>query len=86
MNYQKLTLGELLQSRNETIKRNAVSIYKELNKNSCTHPAMVGDEYKQTCLNCGKEIIIKENPYNDNGKNGICIACKDKNPEGCTYC
>ena len=32
MDYSKLTLGELLSSRNETIKRNAVSILKVLQK------------------------------------------------------
>lgn len=32
MNYTKLTLGELLGSQNETIKRNAMSILKTLQK------------------------------------------------------
>ena len=30
MNYTKLTLGELLSSEDETIKRNAISILKQL--------------------------------------------------------
>lgn len=32
MNYSTLTLGELLSSENETIKRNAVSILRVLQK------------------------------------------------------
>lgn len=55
-NYQNLTLAELLQSRNNTIKRNAISIFKELEKTSCIHPVMVGDDKKQECLKCGKII------------------------------
>lgn len=48
MDYSKLTLGELLSSGNETIKRNAVSILKQLqNKFICFHP--------QPCLNCKKD-------------------------------
>lgn len=43
--YSKITLGELLSSENETIKRNAISILKQLqNKFICFHP--------QPCLNC----------------------------------
>lgn len=38
MNYTSITLGELLSSENETIKRNAVSILKVLQKmEECTH-------------------------------------------------
>jgi DNA polymerase III gamma/tau subunit len=33
MDYSKITLGELLSSENETIKRNAVSILKVLQNN-----------------------------------------------------
>jgi len=32
MNYTSITLGELLSSQNETIKRNATSILKQLQK------------------------------------------------------
>jgi hypothetical protein len=34
MDYSKITLGELLSSQNETIKRNAISILKTLQKES----------------------------------------------------
>lgn len=34
MDYSKLTLGELLSSQDETIKRNATSILKQLQRNA----------------------------------------------------
>lgn len=34
MDYSKITLGELLSSQNETIKRNAIGILKNLQKSS----------------------------------------------------
>lgn len=60
MNYKTLTLAELLQSRNNVIKRNAVSIYRELTKNSCVHTTMIGDDFKLECLDCGKIIKPQE--------------------------
>jgi len=36
MDYSKITLGELLSSDNETIKRNAISVLKQLQNNACT--------------------------------------------------
>lgn len=32
MDYSKITLGELLSSNNETIRRNAISILKEMQR------------------------------------------------------
>ena len=48
MDYSKITLGELLSSENETIKRHAVGILKTLQKN----PLKL-----KKCVNCGEEII-----------------------------
>lgn len=38
MNYTSITLGELLSSENETIKRNAISILKVLQKEKIVLP------------------------------------------------
>lgn len=46
MNYTSITLGELLSSENETIKRNAVSILKVLQKVTL---------YTYYCSNCGEK-------------------------------
>lgn len=43
MNYSKITLGELLSSENDTIKRNAVSVLKQLQK-------------RLECPKCGNKI------------------------------
>lgn len=53
MDYTKLTLGELLTHTNETIKRNAMSILKTLQKgNYCTrHGRLVGN-----CIACNESI------------------------------
>jgi len=32
------------------------------------------------------KLKAKKQKGDDSGKNGICVACKGKNPEGCTYC
>jgi hypothetical protein len=51
MNYTSITLGELLSSENETIKRNAISILKVLQKTR--------DERKpHKCVNCGENTLI----------------------------
>jgi hypothetical protein len=58
-NYSLITLGELLSSENETIKRNAVSILKQLQKNKCKHEnlQMYGDgRIEDWCPDCQKEI------------------------------
>ena len=52
-----LILSYLLQAKNETIRRNAMSIYKIMQK--CQHIAQVGDDYKTVCLECG--AVIKQN-------------------------
>jgi hypothetical protein len=49
MNYSIITLGELLSSENETIKRNAVSILKVLQKTE-NHKCYI--EYKESCPEC----------------------------------
>ncbi len=62
MNYTTLTLGELLTHTNETIKRNAMSILKTLQKGTptkCKHKIDI-DKY---CVMC------------DTFKNGICGDC-----------
>lgn len=47
MNYTTQTLGELLASQNETIRRNTMSILKTLQKNMFV------------CLNCGTMLTTK---------------------------
>lgn len=47
MNYTNITLGELLSSENETIKRNAIGILKALQKKD-----------KKTCVCCGEETFM----------------------------
>jgi len=50
MDYSKLTLGELLSSQNETIKRNAISILKQVHKDE--HYLKIHD---QNCVECRKD-------------------------------
>ena len=61
MNYSKIILGEMLSSENETIKRNAVSILKALQKKKeckyCHETSLVGNSglcgihYRKEILN-----------------------------------
>ncbi len=54
-NYTKISLGELLSSENETIKRNAVSILKVLQKdNGCIY----------SCEGCGATMQSKKEKCN----------------------
>lgn len=61
MNYTKLTLGELLSSKNEIIRRNAVSILKQLQaqkgtpNKECAECAAITKTYLEQwrCANCG---------------------------------
>jgi len=63
MDYSKITLGEMLSSPNETIKRNAISILKVLQK--CPHDIRQeteikghnGYHYDGQCLRCGIKTI-----------------------------
>ena len=58
MDYSKITLGELLSSPNEIIKRNAGSQLKQFQK--CPHNEGINWENKIKCLKCGltsKEFI-----------------------------
>jgi len=59
MNYTSITLGELLSSENETIKRNAVSILKVLQKDKCDHQFIPNDNEGiygyEICRFCGKK-------------------------------
>ena len=51
MDYSKITLGELLSSENQTIKRNAISILKQLQKKP---------KRQVLCNNCHKPLTQKE--------------------------
>lgn len=46
MNYTSITLGELLSSENETIKRNAISILKVLQKHDLYHTYKDAQDYQ----------------------------------------
>ena len=63
--YSKITLGELLSSPDEIIKRNAVSILKRYQNINCggtclkcnnqsINYGILNGSYTYTCLNCGK--------------------------------
>lgn len=56
MDYTKITLGECLSSNNETIKRNAISILKQLQKHECNFVRYESDELGvyHECKYCGK--------------------------------
>ncbi len=56
MDYSKITLGEMLSSENETIKRNAVSILKVLQNGKSIK--------KKTCKYCNETSLV--------GKTGLC--------------
>jgi 4-hydroxy-3-methylbut-2-en-1-yl diphosphate synthase IspG/GcpE len=60
-NYSLITLGELLSSDNETIKRNAVSILKVLQKKYLSPSC-------KSCDKCGRGMTDLEYVNND----GIC--------------
>ena len=56
MDYSKITLGELLSSENKAIRRNAIGILKQLQKNKdkegckfCGEPC---DSYEEVCYDC----------------------------------
>lgn len=51
MNYTRLTLGELLSSANDTIKRNALSILKQLQRaHSEAHTLTVKHDERHTTV------------------------------------
>lgn len=56
MDYTKITLGELLSSKNDTIKRNAISILKQLQNHEHLFVRIetieMGVQY--ICNGCGK--------------------------------
>ena len=61
MNYTKITLGELLSHANETIKRNAMSILKTLQKEkACERHGLtsVGN-----CMQCNERLGIGHKAY-----------------------
>ena len=60
-NYTDLTLGELLTHKNDTIKRNAMSILKTLQKSF------------SECPNCGQIQKMKDIEYLGDGK--YCCPC-----------
>ena len=63
MDYSKITLGEMLSSPNEAIKRNAISQLKQYQK--CRHDIRQEREIKEfnryryegRCLRCGVKTI-----------------------------
>lgn len=36
------------------------------------------------CFDCLQ--AIRKAYVDDSGKDGVCVACRGQNPEGCTYC
>lgn len=53
MNHSNITLGELLSHQNETIKRNAMSILKTLQKEKEEYHHDIGNQYNGIkCKNC----------------------------------
>ena len=62
MNYSKITLGEMLSSPNEAIKRNAIGIMKQYQK--CPHNEGVEYHGQKKCLKCGAvSVEYKKNRY-----------------------
>jgi hypothetical protein len=59
MDYSKITLGELLSSDNETIKRNAVGILKKLQKDNII-TITISSEWDEVipCVNCGNRSYV----------------------------
>lgn len=57
-NFTSISLGELLSSENETIKRNAVSILKVLQKKTITDMDIQTGEKIEVCPSCGQEYDI----------------------------
>jgi hypothetical protein len=55
MNFANITLGELLSNQNETIKRNAFSILKQLQK----------ERDKEKKCNCGRVASLGELGHHD---------------------
>jgi len=55
MDYSKITLGELLSSENETIKRNAVGILKKLQRGKKCGCGRIIEITQDYCEECQKE-------------------------------
>ena len=55
MDYSKMTLGELLSSKNETIRRNATSILKEYQRSIGAILVKMVNAY---CTNCSQHLKI----------------------------
>ncbi len=62
MNYTKITLGELLSHANETIKRNAISILKQLQNK----------KHNDKCKYCGEDMYgtIRIHHHTEKDENG----------------
>ena len=73
MDYSKLTLGELLSSDNQAIKRNAVGILKQLQKTQQNKKilSVIGNDDDLICVNCHKEKKMRMSAY--------CPKCKEEN-------
>lgn len=79
MNHSKTTLGELLSHSNETIKRNAMSILKTLQKN----PA------DDKCAHCGEDMYttIRAHHHTEiNDKGQEVDVTKKPNENTCNLC
>lgn len=72
MDYSKITLGELLSSNNETIKRNAIGILKTMQK--ANNVFMPGVNSGATCPHCLTDSV----KYGIEGGSYIyyCLNCK----------
>lgn len=63
MNYTTLTLGDLLSSHNETIKRNATSILKQLQRGEIKKVEVKDDKWY--CIKCNAKKEEYEAMYCD---------------------
>lgn len=82
MDYSKITLGELLSSENETIKRNAISILKVLQKpivcKNCRYIQAVNLNKYSYCEDCWREIKKDKEKFEMIiSKENKCPICND---------
>lgn len=63
MDYSKLTLGELLSSENMAIRRNAIGILKQLQKEM--KKDINNNPRLYECKNCGDEFYSNQGVFTD---------------------
>jgi hypothetical protein len=80
MDYSKITLGELLSSDDETIRRHAVGILKKYQGKSFTViPKVSRNKFEDVCSNCGEKPNLLANFIGKDGKKfSLCENCLDK--------